>query len=421
MSRDLIQNSDGTVYSAKRFFMARNQLLATVFFCFGLLFAQTSFSIGKELPSLTVFVHGTIMPYLGLTSYAHVFHGEVPDDAMYAKVIKKARVNALMYEEHPMLEEGFIHISRQKINETRAGELKESRCAIYYLISAYDRVGNACGFLKPNHEYAAFGWSALNCPKSRKEAGERLRDHLADIAKNYKDITVLAYSAGGNAVLEMERAEKAKKRGLKIKLLVMFGTPIQTETAPAIMSQMFESIVAFRSLGDNAQQKDIFSTQTGESFRMMRDLVNLERVQRNPGLRRADVQFIVNDDPHVVDHFNMIMIGQSSPVHAILGPLPAAVLVPSLLQQLLPRRDMLNVEAHIKIDRKTVTTYVKPLDDRAWHQSGKASMNFYSIIDEQRTIVKKYWKKFFAEVAEHVSNAYDSVKKLLKKDKKEIL
>lgn len=391
--------------------MARSYLLLLLF-CLQVTLA--SFGKQKELPSLTIFIHGTVMPYLAFTSPSWFINGEVSDKTNYAQLLKKARVNSVTYEEHPMLEEGFIHIPRQKIVDTNKGILNgERRRGIYYLVSAYDKVGVNCGLLKPDHEYAVYGWSGMNSIKAREVAGVHLYQHLVGIAHAYKDITIIGYSYGAHVALAMWKSEKVKKHGLKIKLLAMLGTPIQVETAEAFVSPMFESILSFRSDGDKVQTADIFSTNAGESFNLMGDLTNLERIQKNVALRRADVQFLVNDNCHIVDHCNMYMVGQPA-AHEVFGHLPIVILLPSVIQQLIPQRVVVSAEAHIKIGHNTITTQIRQKEAGAWHRLSKPSINLYSTINEQRMMVSKYWKPLATEVQETVSKTYEKIKDALK-------
>ncbi len=393
------------------FGMANHQRIKNIAFLICIFAAHSLLSKAVQLPNLTIFIHGTVMPYLALTTPSWFWKGEVHHESNYAKLLTRVRKNALLFENHPMLKEGLVKIPREKIEALRKGILtpSEARCGIYYLISAYDEMALSHDLIKKNHEYAAYGWSGMNSVKAREEAGEKLYEALFSIKNYYSEIDLLAYSHGGNAALSLYKAECRQKKDIKIKRLIMHATPIQVETAAAIYSPMFEHIYLLWSNGDQIQPADGFSTSSGVSFGKMSDLVNLHRFKdKHPQCTRADTQLIVNGNEEGVDHFNMFLVG-TRPIYENFGHLPVAILTPVLIKHIDQMKRHVDLQANIYCGAKTIKVSIKPFDELREWPAGKSSANLYELVHKHRVHTDKHWKPLLAKAQSALLKAYKSI------------
>ena len=351
---------------------------------------------GKERPTLTVFVHGTLRWYLAFTSPSWFLTGHVEDTALYSTWLKNSRDDTRYFERHVMLDVGLVEVPRMALEAARSGDLPpdDARFASYYVLSAYDAVAQKIGVSHPDDSYALFGWSGLNSQRARKQGGYELYESLCkwrDEYKNKHNVTprfrIIAYSHGGGAALWMVDAEQKLQKELKIDVLALFGTPMQVEISRFLTSDMFRSIIALRSAGDRVQTVDSFSTVVGESFAEMREMVNIDRLNRiKPHLHRADVMLSINHDTYKIDHYNLFDLDKN-PLHFALDPFPVIVLAPAIMHQVLAHSTHNALRARITCDNDLVTVRLKsgyfyypaPLGE---------SDNLYDTLDEQRSIVQ---------------------------------
>ena len=288
---------------------------------------------------LTVFIHGTTGSLISLLG-----HYKIAPRALVAQ--KKFREHPILWQDQPMLQQGFIEITPEKLTDSKMGRLSphEAQCACYHIMSTYDAVAGHVGLSEDINQYALFGWSGLLSHEKRQEAAHDLYDALCNyrekIEKQYgitPVIRIVSHSHGGTVALGLGDAEKIKKRDLQVELLAMLGTPISVEMKDCITSLVFKKIISGHSDGDKVQNKDRFSIKSGKSYRKMKDVVDLNSfMRRYPGYERCDLHLKVNQDTHIIDHCNMWHLGRSKKISDVLGPLPFVVLLPAILKHTHP-------------------------------------------------------------------------------------
>ena len=178
---------------------------------------------------------------------------------------------------------------------------------------------------------------------------ERIVDELNKIIKKYLQegykpvITICAYSHGGNVALYLSDAENIYKESLKIDKLVLYGTPIQEETALFAHDEIFKKIYNFYSQADQVQHNDSFSTSSSQSFRTFKDLYNYNsRYKLDYYQKIIDIRLLAQDDAMIFGHFNFWYFNRYSSwptkvkpeieeVCSFLDPLPIAILTPIFL------------------------------------------------------------------------------------------
>lgn len=370
--------------------------IQTCFLLVCALLTQTTFS---RRPTLTVFVHGTVRWYLAFASPSWFSTGHADDTMLYSKLLKKSRLDPKRYEQQLMLEPGFIRIPRAIIQATRTGKLPADQAGFggYYMVCAYDAIVQEIGAGHSDDSYALFGWSGLNSQHARQQAGVDLYESLCAWRDKYKKkhkvtprIHIVAYSHGGAVALWMASTEKEQKKDLRIDLLTVFGTPMQVEISRFLIADMFRSIVACRSAGDTVQTLDAFSTVIGESFSQMRELVNLDRLNRlKPHLHRADIMLSINHDTYKIDHYNMFALARNS-LHQALDPFPIVVFTPAIIQQVHQHFTHNSLRARITCGQDLLTVALKSSHFYYPMPLGE-SANLYEAIRRERKILNRYW------------------------------
>lgn len=106
--------------------------------------------------------------------------------------------------------------------------------------------------VNPNKKYSfyTFGWNGRIDKEKRKIWGKILYKAIKKIREPNSEIQIYAHSHGGNVALNLARAEEKYKENLKIKNLVLLGTPVQKDTRDLIKSDIFEKIFVFYSEKD---------------------------------------------------------------------------------------------------------------------------------------------------------------------------
>jgi hypothetical protein len=222
----------------------------------------------------------------------------------------------------------------------------------YQAIGAYDMIAkflnNNLQSDPNNSSYYTFGFNGILSHSHRKEAGlkfyEEINKLVAECLKSgFKPILNLCgYSHGGNLILLLAHAELIHKQNLQIDKVILFGTPIQAETAIYANHPMFSKIYNFFSEGDNVQNSDSFSTSSASSYRTFRELCkvhNLEILSKNI----YDIKLLVGENPTILGHFSYWFFNKYSDswttthpnsVQSVLNtisPLPIAIFTPLFL------------------------------------------------------------------------------------------
>ncbi len=326
--------------------------LKTLIYILILILISTHLSIHskKAVKNVTIFIHGTFMPGLALLNPFKTYNQTVSPNDRYYKCLKRLRQDPVLYEDSIMLEEGLKKIDSTILYQYSQFNLipAHSKKGAYQAIGAYDMLSKYINHNK-NSDYYTFGFSGILSDNYRKEAGHLLYHELNKIIKKYLQegykpvITICAYSHGGNVALYLSDAENIYKESLKIDKLVLYGTPIQEETALFAHDEIFKKIYNFYSQADQVQHNDSFSTSSSQSFRTFKDLYNYNSKYKLDYYQKIiDIRLLAQDDAMIFGHFNFWYFNRYSSwptkvkpeieeVCSFLDPLPIAILTPIFL------------------------------------------------------------------------------------------
>ncbi|KKP24168.1 MAG: hypothetical protein SZ59_C0002G0014 [candidate division TM6 bacterium GW2011_GWF2_28_16] len=229
----------------------------------------------KEL--ITIFVHGTVLPYPSATNTIKTLKGDknspIKHENFWHKYINNLRFEGL-YRFQPIQDLGLQKIDLENKNKLTDYQECSQKIANVFL-SVYKKNNKAY----KNYIYYTFGWSGRLDKERRLESGMQFYDQLVKVVKKIRkrnkdgldpDVQIFAHSHGGNVALNLAAAEAKNRKNLKIKDLVLLGTPVQTETKGLISSGVFSKVYSFYSKGDDVQIIDFVSTQKHHSRRTFR-------------------------------------------------------------------------------------------------------------------------------------------------------
>ncbi len=319
-----------------------------------------------ERHAITVFIHGTFFSSLSAVSIKSVLQDELDESSWYVQMAKTVRKETMLLQDQVIGDEGLFEVSPEKVKGCHNCDLPEEdkKFGAAFIVDAYDRIVRAVGRYGDYNHYYAFGWSGLLSHKKRLEASQLLYDQLCDLIEQYKqhygatpEITLVAHSHGGNVAKLLAQVEKDRNCHLKIKYLVMYGTPIQSETASMIESDIIGTCISCYSDGDSVQGSDMFSSKDRSSKKKLSDLVNMSALNA-PNKRRCDVRLIFNNDPSRIGHMNMWYMGRAQKVFSCLDPLPLMVLTPLIIQEVEQAQDLADIDLHFTEARGVLTAHV---------------------------------------------------------------
>ncbi len=226
----------------------------------------------KEL--ITIFVHGTILPYPSISNILQTLKGDVnspvKQENFWHKYIHNIRFRGV-YKFQPIQKIGLHKIDLDKKDNLTTYELSSQK--ISNMFSKIYRKNNRA---YKDYSYYTFGWSGRLDKKRRLESAKPFYDQLVEVIREIKkrnkddlepDVQVFAHSHGGNVALNLAVMENENRLNLKIKDLILLGTPVQEETKDLINSGVFDCVWNFYSKGDDVQVIDILSTKKHHSRR----------------------------------------------------------------------------------------------------------------------------------------------------------
>jgi len=228
-----------------------------------------------------IFVHGTRLSFLSLMSIIPTVKRQLRNHHLYSKVVISSRDDDRFQDTQIMLDKGLHEIPRGMINRCRNLRLDSnfSRKAAIQVINGYDQLIKDT---KSIHRHYTYGWDGMLADEYRKRDSLKMYKALIDLREqlrkqypNQKIVFILhGHSHGGNLILYLAYHENVQKKGLSIDKSILYGTPIQAETAPYCTHSMFKTIINIYSEGDNIQTADKFSTASQTSGRRLADFVN---------------------------------------------------------------------------------------------------------------------------------------------------
>lgn len=375
-------------------------------------------------PWMTIFVHGTFGTAMGLLNLPEICTDSL-QKTFYKKMANRMRKDSFFYQDQPILKRGLI-----KITPTfTPNQSNHQLCAIFPLCKAYEIMSEFCHKNERNYFYT-YGWSGLISQHRRRLEAIRFYNEISQELENFNrqgitpKIRLLSHSHGGNLCLNLAAVEKVinlsrfltatnqeqktdeteslthivnllkkmpnqelalKNKGLKkfdyvptnkhltIDELVLFGTPIQPETAIfCYETKIFKKIYSFYSDNDTIQKIDFLSTKAHESEQRFGK--NIQFINETPNnLIQAKIMFDrnwetpntittnFNYDPKHKDFwfFSWDTDKEISPSLGNLKPYPLVLLTP-LLSSLCDQCTSFNKDLDINIkttkDNLSITT-----------------------------------------------------------------
>ena len=225
--------------------------------------------VSKKRLLVTVFIHGTLLPFPSWASIKHAFSSPREGScSAYQHYINSLRLkSAVCYQ--PIGLQGLFAINKKNKKSLSFGAYAAkkifSQVYSYFLAHRY-----------ADYRFYTFGWSGRLSHKHRKKAASNLYFELVRLREFWRihgyeiDIDLYGHSHGGNVILNLATAESqfsTLKELLRIEHAVLLGTPIQKETACFFSASLFKRIYNFYSRGDAVQIADLFSSKKPKSWR----------------------------------------------------------------------------------------------------------------------------------------------------------
>ncbi len=375
----------------------------------------------KDSKIITVFIHGSLYPdesfidIVSLSDLNTILFDTVEDDSEYVKSLKRARSNPASCGEQIMLAEGLqeIHDSHiaqlcdfedtaiESIPDAKPQEHHCSCChkaaahptpkkkrvskdtrAAHYAIACYSALMDNL-FPTDDTSYYTFGHLGVLSHRYREAVAKTFYQELLKKVRHAQEeydnvkVIIVAHSHGGTISLNMAAVENELKKGLIIDELILFGTPLQPETAPYAAHPMFKRVMNCYSLGDTVQGCDVLTTASRKCHNTFSstEVVNLQSG------KIYDIQLIVNDDTHAVTHAKMWYIDPKDKNSSHVDPLPYAVMAPAIMAALDAEDFGSSVQAFIQSKDDHLAVEVK---DARLNDLQYLSPNTYDIVAKMR-------------------------------------
>jgi len=373
--------------------------------------------VKKETKIITVFIHGSIRPddsfidTISLTDLNTILFDTIEDDSEYMKSLRRVRANPELCKDQIMLEEGFQEVQESQIahlvdiqdtkivHQSKQDDAHQCACchhahhahaekpapqnahSAHYAIAGYNSLMKQ---LFPNCDtaYYTFGHLGVLSHRYREAVAKNLYNELIAKVAEAKDryemvkVVLVTHSHGGTIALNMAHVENELKRGLVIDNLVLFGTPLQHETAPHACHPMFKRVLNCYSLGDTMQGSDILTTASRKCYKTFSSIESL------PAHKQCvyDVQLVVNDDGRAITHSKMWYIIPKEKAASQLDPLPCAILTPALIAAFDSHTFGSSVQAAIRSQEGHLALEVQDVEKKAQY----ISPNTYDVVARLR-------------------------------------
>jgi hypothetical protein len=332
----------------------KNSLLLVYVFLLSFFFCSV-----VSAKTIVVFIHGTVLPGLSLLDMSGARCDKLDESSRYVIAAKQVRSDTRFWEDQAVLGEGLwpiMTISNQKslvqtvaqesfnqesiaqasAHKTQATNCqREERFAVYSLTRTFDAMAHWSGYLEGDVSYYAFGHLGLLSQTYRKEQGYKLYKELVCLVRQANEPTrviICAHSHGGNMALHLAEAEEQFRQGLFVDDLLLFGTPVQLETACCAFKKPFKRVVSFFSASDTVQLSDWLSTKSAASFRTFTVPHKQGKCRYTPPATSygqvIDMRCSVNDDTRCLTHQNFWYLGRSRRLCPMIDMLPLMVLAP---------------------------------------------------------------------------------------------
>jgi hypothetical protein len=360
--KSLLTGSLQTVFK-KRSVLKNSVLLVHVLLSF--LFCST-----VSAKTIVVFIHGTVLPGLSLLDMSGAHSDKLDESSRYVQAAQRVRDDTRFWEDQAVLGEGLWPImtiasqeslTQESVNQESADRKilvqksvtqdifnkesmyqtnvttsqREERFAVYPLTRTFDAIAHWSGYLEGDVSYYAFGHLGLLSQTYRKEQGCKLYKKLMCLVHQTHEptrIIICAHSHGGNIALYLAEAEEQFRQGLFVDDLLLFGTPVQLETACCAFKKPFKRVVSFFSASDTVQLSDWLSTKSAASFRTFTVPHKQGKCRYTPPAKSygqvIDMRCSVNNDTRCLTHQNFWYLGRSRRLCSMMDILPLMVLAP---------------------------------------------------------------------------------------------
>ena len=373
-------------------------------------------TVKKEAKIITVFIHGSLYPdnsfieTISLSDLNAVLFDAIEDDCEYMKSLRRVRVNPEAYKDQIMLGQGLHEVLERDIRNlcdienVDIQEVHEHHCGCchhaehahqghahtdkaqdvlgaHYAIACYSMLMKR---LFPTYDtaYYTFGHLGVLSHRYRESIAKELYTELLEKVQQAQDVyetvkvVLVTHSHGGTIALNMAAVENELKKGLVIDDLVMFGAPLQYETAPYAFHPMFKRVMNCYSLGDVIQGSDVLTTASRKCYKTFSSIESLNCTKETV----YDVQLVVNDNENAITHGNMWYIKHKDTTNTHLDPMPYAVMTPALLNAFDHHTFGTCVQAAIHSDEKHLGVHVHDAEKKAEYKSP----NTYDVLAQLR-------------------------------------
>ena len=304
---------------------------------------------------IAIFIHGTILPIPSISSFINAIKNKSHKN-FFQKYYDDLKTNG-EYKSQPI---GKIGLEKIKLKENTDNKINNLISQIHK--QQFLKLNNNNNNIK--YSFYSFSWNGRLSKKERINAAENLYKELTqEIAKRDMqniEVYILAHSHGGNVALNLALAEDEFKKNLLINKLILFGTPVQSETRNLIHSSIFEKIYHTYSKGDNIQILDNFSTRdffsqrqfknkTKKNFRLPDKLTQIEVIVGNKKPTHCELWFF--------GETNLPRYRKNFPIY----PLPLAAISPIIIDFIetsIPALQNSSKDLKLKIEKRNENIYL---------------------------------------------------------------
>lgn len=300
---------------------------------------------------ITIFVHGSLFTVLSLLNIADVYRDSLHENHIYKKLLAIIRTNQLLEHEQLIFDlDDHMLDSILTAPVTMQGYSKiEAKKAGNFILPAYHTFTKIA---RPDEDvcYVSWGHYGLLSQRYRKEVAQNIYHWICALRDYYLGFyeTVLidgvGHSHGGNILLNLAHYEIVYNKKLTIDNLILFGTPIQKETALFAYTHVFNRVVNCYAEHDVFQTADWLSTSKHKSFNKFSEKKLL--IERPEQHKVFDIRFSYNNSFDTVNHANMWCLGRCALGGPSLGDLPLVILSPIMLSLLDKNLDNINDKNH---------------------------------------------------------------------------
>ena len=182
-----------------------------------------------------------------------------------------------------------------------------------FIVPAYDTINRLFHDGNVDFSYYTYGHLGLMSQEYRASVAEQLYHSLVELYAEHKKnydvvrINLVGHSHGGGILLHLGRCEEIHEKGLTIDNLVLYGAPIQIETAECAYMPLFERVLNCYSDVDFMQVIDWISTKHWRSYSRLADSqLAIERPEKH---KVYDVRMLVNNNRFRINHANSVVDG----------------------------------------------------------------------------------------------------------------